>query len=65
MTSASTLPFEIFLDVLRGWNFRLRPVRTHTIKAYCRNQTWSQLWSQNGMIADIRSSNVVGKIQWW
>jgi hypothetical protein len=52
-TSASTLPFEIFFDVLGEGNFRLRPVRPHTIKAYCRDQTWSQWWSQDGMIAGL------------
>src|ERR1700686_5523809 len=33
--------------------FRLRPVADARHQCYSRDQTWSQLWSQNGMVAGV------------
>src|SRR5258708_2299535 len=52
------------LNVL-GVKFQIAPGAGRSDQGRCRDQTWSQFWSQNGMVAGVSVlPNVVGKIQW-
>jgi hypothetical protein len=46
------LPFEIFLDV-RGMERQIAPGADAGHQCYCRDRTWSQLWSQNDTVAGV------------
>jgi hypothetical protein len=47
---ASALPLKIVLEV-QGVELQILPGADARHQGCCQDQTWSQLWSQNGMVA--------------
>ena len=48
----STLPLQIFL-VMLGMELQICHGADARHQCYCQDQTWSQFWSQNGMVAGV------------